>query len=266
MKTNFFIDTHAHIDGNEFLEDLDEVVTRAQGANVKKIFIPNINAESIERIKHLCATNPGTLYPMIGLHPEDVKPGHEQVLEMMEEELKSPNKYIAIGEIGLDYYWDDTYKEIQKDALKKQIRWASKYNLPLMLHTRSAHQDMVDIISKAEAETPGAIKGVFHCFAGNEDEAAELMRFEHFMFGIGGIVTFKKSSLPQTIKNTIPLERIVLETDSPYMAPVPNRGKRNESAYIKDIAAKLADIYGCCAEDIMSQTTCNALSIFTKAI
>lgn len=265
MGTDYFIDTHAHIDGDEFLEDLDEVVIRAKESNVKKIFIPNINAESIERIKRLCTTNAGVLFPMIGLHPEDVKPGYEQILGKMEEELKSPNRYIAIGEVGLDYYWDDTHKDIQKDALKKQIHWALKYNLPLMLHTRSAHNDMVDILSKTETETPNAIKGVFHCFAGNEEEATELLRFENFMLGIGGIVTFKKSSLPQTIKNTIPLKRIVLETDSPYMAPAPNRGKRNESAYIKDIATKLADIYGCSTEEIMTQTTINALNIFTKA-
>jgi len=266
MNYNYLIDTHSHIDGEEFLDDIEDVLKRAEEANVKKIFIPNINGNTIDRIEHLCSLHPGTLYPMIGLHPEDVNPENLDSLNDMEERLKCPNPYIAIGEIGLDYYWDDTHKELQKEIFKRQITWSVDYNLPLMIHTRAAHSDMKDIIQSLNKEYKEQLRGVFHCYAGTEDEALELLEFKNFMIGIGGIVTFKKSSLPQVIKSAIPLERIVLETDSPYMAPVPNRGKRNESAFIKDIAHKLAEIYDCSVERILSQTTKNALSIFTKAI
>lgn len=264
MDRNYYIDTHSHIDGEEFLDDFEAVVKRAQESSVKKIFIPNINSSTINRIEQLCSSNQGTLYPMIGLHPEDVKPESTDALNDMEERLKRPNPYIAIGEIGLDYYWDDTHKELQKEAFKRQLKWSVDYDLPLMIHTRAAHSDMTDIIKSAIKEYGGRLRGVFHCFAGNEEEAQELMKFDKFMFGIGGIVTFKKSTLPQVLKSHIPLERIVLETDAPYMAPVPNRGKRNESAFIKDIAAKLAEIYECEPEHIMKQTTNNVLKIFSK--
>lgn len=265
MDYNYLIDTHSHLDGEEFLDDFEEVIKRAQESQIKKIFIPNINAGTIDRIEYLCTLHPGALYPMIGLHPEDVTPENTGMLNVMEERLKSPNPYIAIGEIGLDYYWDDTYKELQKEVFKRQIEWSVDYDLPLMIHTRAAHTDMVDIIKSSNEEYSGRLSGVFHCFAGNESEAQELMKFDNFMFGIGGIVTFKKSTLPQVLKSVIPLERIVLETDSPYMAPVPNRGKRNESAFIKDIAIKIAEIYECTFERVMEQTTQNALKIFNRA-
>lgn len=265
MNADYFIDTHAHIDGDEFLEDIDEVIKRAQDANVKKIFIPNINASTLKRINELCCKQKGCLYPMIGIHPEDVIPGCEDTLDKMEKELSETNSYIAIGEIGLDYYWDETHKALQKEIFKKQVAWGVKHNLPLMIHTRSAHSDMVEIIKTAIIENGQKLKGIFHCFAGTAEEAKELLEFDNFMLGIGGIVTFKKSALPDTLANTVPLERIVLETDAPYMAPVPNRGKRNESAYIKDIAAKLSEIYNCNIEHIMTTTTNNALKTFTKA-
>jgi TatD DNase family protein len=265
MNTDFFIDTHAHLDGDEFVDDLSEALQRAQDANVRKILVPNISLDSVSRIKEICESNHGVLYPMIGLHPEDVKPGCESSIELMESKLREPNHYIAIGEIGLDYYWDDTYKELQKEVFKKQIAWALKYDLPLMIHTRAAHKDMTAIIKETTNEYGDSLKGVFHCFSGNEEEARELLKFKNFMIGIGGICTFKKSELPQVLRTTIPLERIVLETDAPYMAPVPNRGKRNESAFIKDIASKLAEIYGCDILHVMNVTTRNALSIFSKA-
>lgn len=265
MTTPYFIDTHAHIDGEEFIDDFEDTVKRALGSNVKKIFIPNINAGTIDRIDKLCDSKQGILYPMIGLHPEDVKPENIEMLNDMEERLSSHNSYIAIGEIGLDYYWDDTYKDLQKEVFRRQIDWSVEYGLPLMIHTRAAHSDMVEIIELANKEHQGKLSGVFHCFAGSIEEAQDLLKFENFMFGIGGIVTFKKSSLPEVLKSTIPLERIVLETDAPYMAPVPHRGKRNESAYIKDIAEKLAEIYECDVEHVMVQTTNNALKVFPKA-
>ena len=265
MATLHFLDTHAHIDGEEFIDDFEDTVKRALGSNVRKIFIPNINTGTIDRIEQLCDSKPGILYPMIGIHPEDVKPENIETLNGMEERLRRPNSYIAIGEIGLDYYWDDTYKELQKEVFRRQINWSIEHGLPMMIHTRAAHSDMVEIIESANEEHQGKLSGVFHCFAGNAEEAHDLLKFSNFMFGIGGIVTFKKSILPEVLKSTIPLERIVLETDAPYMAPVPNRGKRNESAYIKDIAAKLAEIYECDIEHVMAQTTNNALKVFPKA-
>lgn len=265
MDTNFFIDTHAHIDGEEFTDDLELVIERAKSTNIQKIFIPNINANTISRIEEICTSHQGTIYPMIGLHPEDVNTESPKTLDLMSERLERHNNFIAIGEIGLDYYWDTSYKEMQKEIFKRQIKWGAVHNLPLTIHTRSAHTDMIDIMKRSIEKYGDCIRGVFHCFAGNETEAEEMLGFENFMLGIGGIVTFKNSLLPQVLKSTIPLERIVLETDSPYMAPVPNRGKRNESAFIKDIAVKLADIYNCSIEHIMSQTTHNALSIFTKS-
>lgn len=259
---NYLIDTHAHLDGDEFLDDLNEVIQRAKDCNVQKIFIPNINANSLERIKQITKVHKGTLYPMIGLHPEDVNYEYSETLDLMENDLKNQNFYIGIGEIGLDYYWDDTKKEQQKKAFARQVEWGIKYDLPLMIHTRSAHKDMITIMAEAQTRHTGKLKGVFHCFAGTADEAREMQSIDNFMIGIGGIVTFKKSQLPETIREAIPLSRIVLETDSPYMAPVPHRGKRNESSFVDNVAEKLAEIFGCRKEDVIRQTTDNALSVF----
>ena len=259
---NYLIDTHAHLDGDEFKDDLTEVILRAKETNVKKIFIPNINATTLDRIKKITIEHEGVLYPMIGLHPEDVNEEYVETLNSMETELQHPHNYIGIGEIGLDYYWDDSMKEQQKKAFARQVEWGVKYNLPLMIHTRSAHKDMIDIMHEAQSKCGGLLKGVFHCFAGTVDEAREMLAIDNFMIGIGGIATFKKSQLPETIKEAIPLSKIVLETDSPYMAPVPHRGKRNESAFVDNVADKLAEIFGCTKETVVRQTTENALSVF----
>ena len=261
------IDTHSHIDGEEFSEDFNDVVRRAKEANVEKIFIPNINTETIGRILEVCAINPGVLYPMLGLHPEDVKgTEYKKALDCLKGILDQHNaqdselqKFIAIGEIGIDLYWDKTYKKEQIKAFERQIEWSIEYNLPIMIHTREAHREVAEVISKYKSEN---IRGIFHCFTGNTEEAEELMTFNNFMFGIGGVGTFKKSTLAETIKKTILLSKIVLETDSPYMAPVPYRGKRNESSFITEVAKKIADILQCSTEDVAEQTTKNALSIF----
>ncbi len=258
----YLIDTHSHLDGEEFTADIASVIGRAQDAGVKKILIPNINANTVVGIKNLCSQYKDVLHPMIGLHPEDVNGDSMSVLDTMEQELQQPNDYIAIGEIGLDYYWDETYKEMQKTVFKRQVSWSKEYGLPLMIHTRSAHADMVETMSEAAESGILGKGGVFHCFAGTAEEAGELLAFDKFMLGIGGIVTFKKSTLPAVLKECVPLSRIVLETDSPYMAPVPYRGKRNESAYVAEVARKLAEVYECSYEEVIRQTYENAVRVF----
>ena len=267
------IDTHAHIDGTEFSDDLEETIQRAKEMGVEKIFVPAICRKDLSHLIEVCNAHPDFLYPMIGLHPENIlDEDHEVALDRMEERLEeslnpSPSPgtptFIAVGEVGLDFYWDDSYKEKQLDAFERQIAWAVKYNLPLMIHARKAHSELINIMKKYANKN---LTGVFHCFTGTKEEAHDLLSFPGFCLGIGGVATFKKSVLPTTIKNAIPLERIVLETDAPYMAPPPYRGKRNESAYIVEVGKKLADIFDTTLENIDCITTKNALKIFTKVL
>ena len=278
------IDTHSHLYGEEFDADREEVVARARAAGVEKIFLPNINAASVSPMLEMCRKYPGVCYPMIGLHPEDIQDDWQQVLADMEQQLAQPgHPYIGIGEVGLDYYWDRSRYEEQQEVLRIQVEWALKYGLPLMIHTRSAHRELVNLLQQvfANLKSPGntspadpepahkpsrgAVSGVFHCFGGTADEARELLAFDHFMLGIGGVLTFKKSPLPEVLRQTVPLERIVLETDSPYLAPVPQRGKRNESAFVIHVAEKLAEIYEVSKEYVCEITSRNALGVFTKA-
>ena len=256
------IDTHAHIDGTEFAEDLDAVILRAKEAGVEKIFVPGICLKDTPHLLSICQAHPGVLYPMIGLHPENIMDeDYHHALDVLEHMID--DSIIAIGEVGLDFYWDDTHKKEQIEVFERQIQWAEKYNLPLMIHARNAHQELVDLM---EAHRGSNLSGVFHCFTGTEEEAQALLTFPHFMIGIGGVLTFKKSTLREVVKNTIPLSRIVLETDSPYMAPAPNRGKRNESAYVRLVAEKLAEIFDEDFDVIVHQTTENALKVFKKVI
>ena len=263
------IDTHSHLYGVEFAEDIDAVLQRARAAGVGEIFLPNINAASVAPMLALTGKHPGFLYPMIGLHPEDIGHSWCEVLPRMEALLACPeHPFIAVGEVGLDYYWDRTLYEEQQEAFAIQVGWAQKYDLPLMIHTRDAHREMVNVL-KGQIENCKLsncnLRGVFHCFGGTVDEAEELLDFPGFMLGIGGVVTYKKSPLPEVLKAVVPLDRIVLETDSPYLAPVPYRGKRNESAFVMEVVKKLADIYGCTVEEVTSITTRNALNTFPKA-
>ena len=254
------IDTHAHIDGPEFADDLEAVIQRAKDAGVEKIFVPGICLKDTLHLLDVCQAHPDYLYPMIGLHPENIMDeDYHQALDQLEHLIDAST--IAIGEVGLDFYWDATYKEAQIEVFEHQVRWAEKYDLPLMIHSRSAHQELVEVMERHRASN---LSGVFHCFTGTEEEARELLTFPNFMLGIGGVLTFKKSTLRDVVKNAVPLSRIVLETDSPYMAPVPNRGKRNESAYVRSVAEKLAEIYDTNFDDIVLQTTKNTLKVFKK--
>lgn len=254
------IDTHAHIDGPEFADDLEAVIQRAKDAGVEKIFVPGICLKDTPHLLDVCQAYPDYLYPMIGLHPENIMDeDYHQALDQLERMIDEST--IAVGEVGLDFYWDATYKQEQMEVFEHQIQWAEKYGLPLMIHSRSAHQELMEVMERYRASN---LSGVFHCFTGTEEEARDLLTFPNFMLGIGGVLTFKKSTLREVVQNAVPLSRIVLETDSPYMAPVPNRGKRNESAYVRSVAEKLAEIYNTDFDNIVHQTTKNALKVFKK--
>ncbi len=218
----------------------------------------------------LVSKHPGYLYPMMGLHPEDITDDWHNVLAQMETRLQAPDHpYIAVGEVGLDYYWDRSRYDEQQEVFAIQVGWAQKYELPLMIHTRSAHREMVDVLKQQivnRQSTNSKSHGVFHCFGGTANEAEELLRFDGFMLGIGGILTYKKSPLPDVLREVVPLERIVVETDSPYLPPVPHRGKRNESAYINHVVDKLAEIFSVERDVVSEITTRNALQIFQKAL
>lgn len=251
-----FIDTHTHLDGTEFDADRDEVVARARAAGVSKVFIPSISLPSVATVLATCERYPGYALPMIGLHPEEVRTDWREVLSAMKA-MMSP-RFIAIGEVGLDYYWSRDYEHEQLEAFEEQVKWSVEYRLPLMIHCRKAQNEMVALLRHYERDLPG---GVFHCFTGNGHEAAELLRFDRFVLGIGGVLTFKKSHLPEVLPS-VPLDRIVLETDSPYMAPVPMRGKRNESAYVSYVLEHVARCYGIEPDEAAAATNANVERVF----
>ena len=253
-----FIDTHTHIDGEEFKDDLDEVIARAKEAGAIQLLCPGINYDSIATMKAVCERFPDFIRPMLGLHPEDVKEDYKEVLDKMHQEIPNGN-YIAIGEVGLDYYWSREFEKEQLDAFEQQVQWSIETRLPLMIHCRKAQNEMVKIIRRYEKELPG---GVFHCFTGNQHEAVELLQFEKFVLGIGGVSTFKKSHLAEDLAAVVPMDRIVLETDAPYMAPAPHRGERNESSFIPFIIEKLALAYGTSNEALADITTVTAKRVF----
>ena len=253
-----YIDTHIHIDGVEFDSDRSLVVERARKAGVLKMFVPAINMDSLQKVEEMARLFPNFAFPMIGLHPEDVKEDYKEVLDKMHLEIRNDN-YIAIGEVGLDYYWSREFEKEQLDAFEQQVHWSIETRLPLMIHCRKAQNEMVKIIRRYEKELPG---GVFHCFTGNQHEAVELLQFEKFVLGIGGVSTFKKSHLAEDLAAVVPMDRIVLETDAPYMAPAPHRGERNESSFIPFIIEKLALAYGTSNEEIADTTTATAKRVF----
>lgn len=255
------IDTHSHIYEPEFNADRNEVIVRAKQAGVEYILLPNINAGSIEQMLDLYYQYPNYCFPMLGLHPEDIEEDYRQVLADMEKLLEAPDHpYIAVGEVGLDYYWDKTKVKEQEETFRIQIEWAIKYHLPLSIHARNAHRQLVTALSEYRNEP---LSGVFHCFGGTKEEAQELLQFPNFMLGIGGVVTYKNSKLPETL-SVVPLERIVLETDAPYLTPVPYRGKRNESAYVAEVLRKVAYIYNVSEQEADRITTNNAKHIFQR--
>ena len=256
-----FIDTHCHLDGEEFAEDRDLVVQRAREAGVQKVFIPAIGLNSLRMVCDTCQRYPDYCYPMIGLHPEEVRADWRDVLSAMRQQLSPDASYIAIGEVGLDYYWSREFEQEQLEAFEEQVRWSVEMRLPLAIHCRKAQNEMVSLLKKYAKDLPG---GVFHCFTGNEQEARELLQFDQFVLGIGGVLTFKKSHLPEVLPATVPLDRIVLETDAPYMAPVPMRGQRNEPAFTLHVLQRLAEAYGVSEQMVAEQTNANVARVFKK--
>lgn len=257
-----YIDTHTHIDGTEFDADRAEVISRAKAAGVTKMFVPAIDLKSVDTVLRVCRDNSGFAYPMIGLHPEEVKEDWQEQLRAMRQMLQDSHPFIAIGEVGLDYYWSREYADEQLEAFEEQVKWSIETRLPLMIHCRKAQNEMVALLRKYKNQLPG---GVFHCFTGNAHEAEELMTFPHFVLGIGGVSTFKSSHLREDLPAAVPLDRIVLETDSPYMAPVPLRGQRNESAFLPNVIKTLAASYGVSEDEVAQTTTRTALVVFPFA-
>lgn len=252
------IDTHSHLFVEEFADDLPQVVERAKESGVTHIFMPNIDDTTVEDMLAVCSRYPGYCFPMLGFHPTSVDADSMKKVKEMKKRLMDGHPYIAIGEVGIDLYWDKTWLREQQKVLEEQIQWALEWNLPLVIHCREAFPELFEVM---EPYRNTKLSGVFHSFTGTIDEVEKLMAYENFLIGINGVVTFKKSALPETLKQ-VPIDRLVLETDSPYLAPVPNRGKRNESAYVKMVAAKLTELYGMEIGSIERQTALNALKVF----
>lgn len=252
------IDTHSHIFEPEFSEDLPEVIVRAREVGVTHIFMPNIDDTTVDAMLAVCRQYPGYCYPMIGFHPTSVGVDALPKVRRMKGLLVEGHPYIAIGEVGLDLYWDKTYLKEQQRVLEEQIQWALEGDLPLVIHCREAFPELFEVL-RPYRDTE--LKGVFHSFTGTAAEAEELLTYQRFLIGINGVVTFKKSTLPEALAE-VPLARLVLETDSPYLAPVPFRGKRNETSYVKRVAVKLAELYEAEIGEVERQTTENALKLF----
>ena len=251
-----FIDTHAHLYLEQFNPDRNDMISRSISKGIDIILLPNIDKDSIGPMLEVCKTFPENCFPMIGLHPTSVKADVEEQLQIMENKLTEGN-FVAIGEIGIDLYWDVSFKDQQIQAFKQQLRWAKQYKLPVAIHTREAFPLILDLVNEENDDT---LNGVFHCFSGNLHHAQQILEMG-FMLGIGGVLTYKKSHLPDVIRE-IPLEFLVLETDAPFLPPVPFRGQRNESAYIYEIALKLAEVKQLTPEVIAKVTTANAKKLF----
>ncbi len=250
------IDTHTHLYLQQFDEDRDQVIETAKQQGIKQMFLPNIDSSSIDDMLALSEKYPENCYPMMGLHPTSVKENYEEELELVKQWLQKGG-FCAVGEIGIDLYWDKTFQEQQEDAFRLQIRWAKANKLPIAIHTRNSFGEVQSIVK--EEHTPD-LRGVFHCFSGNTEQARKVIEM-NFLLGIGGVLTFKNSGLDKVVRE-ISLEHFILETDSPFLAPVPYRGKRNESAYIRIIAQKLADIKGISIEEVAEATSNNSLNLF----
>ena len=277
------IDTHCHIDEEAFEPDREEVIARQQQSGVQAMIVPGVNVASINSVMELCHAHPGYCYPALGLHPEDVKADWREQLATVEAAIRAHrDELVAIGEIGLDYYWDKTFKEEQKEVLRRQLLLARELNLPVILHNREATEDILSIVNTiANDQSPitndqspitnNQLRGVFHCYSGSK-ETAEIILKMGFYLGIGGVLTFKNSKLSETlrelnqseIKNQqLPItNRLLLETDAPYMAPTPHRGERNESRFMALVAERLAQVLNVSVDEIIEATSANARQLF----
>ncbi len=250
------IDTHSHIYSDDFSSDLDEVVQNAYNNGVKKIILPNIDSGSIKRLIDLSNSYPHICYPLMGLHPTSVDADYKEELQAMEYWLDKQKIY-GIGEIGIDLHWETEFINEQKEAFRHQIKLAKTNSLPVVIHVRNSFNEVYSIIKE---EQDGSLKGVFHCFTGDTEEATKIID-QGFLLGIGGVLTFKNSNLSEVLQN-VDMKHLVLETDSPYLAPVPKRGRRNESSFLVYIAQKLAEVYQVPVKEVAEITTANARSLF----
>lgn len=253
-----FIDTHTHLYDEQLMPDNDEMIQRAIDAGVSKMYMPNCDSTTISGMMEIAGKWPENCFPMMGLHPCYVKEGYKEELAIVQQHLEQ-GRFAAVGEIGLDYYWDRTFEKEQLAVFEQQIDWALQYDLPVIIHSRESTQACIDVVKKKQN---GGLKGIFHCFSGTIDEARQVTELGLYL-GIGGVLTFKKAGLAEVVSQ-MPLSAIVLETDAPYLAPVPYRGKRNESSYVPLIAQKLAEIKGIDVQEVAEVTTRNAEKIFTN--
>lgn len=250
------VDTHCHLYSEEFIEDIDQVIQSAQAAGVQQFYLPNIDSSSIEGMLALESRYPGVCIPMMGVHPCYIKENFKEELAMVESWLQKRN-FAAVGEIGLDFYWDTSFKAQQYEAFRQQMLWAKEYQLPIVIHTRNAMPETIEVVREYADDK---LKGIFHCFGGSLEEAQQIIDMG-FLLGIGGVLTYKKSGLKEVLKN-IALEHLVLETDAPYLSPAPFRGKRNESAYLKYVLEELSNLKQVSPEEVARITTANAHCMF----
>lgn len=254
-----FIDTHTHLFDEAFNEDLPEVIKRAREAGMIQALLPCINLPTWGDMMKVCHDYPDLCRPMLGIHPTEIGPFYYQDLEKMHRMLLSGHSdYVAIGEVGLDFYWSRSQYKAQLDVFERQVKWALEFDLPLMIHCRKAQAELTAVLKKYKNEP---LRGVFHCFSGSYEMACQLLELGDFVLGIGGVVTYHNTKLPQTLAK-LPIEKIVLETDSPYMTPVPHRGERNEPSYIPYIIKTLAEIYDCSEDEIGEATIKNTVRMF----
>lgn len=257
-----YVDTHCHLYDEAFDADRDEAVQRAMDAGVGTMLLPDIDSHSTPRLDALWEAHPAHFHAMAGLHPTSVGDDYERELEHVRRRLQNPAKsFCAVGEVGMDLYWDRTYEEQQRDALRTQLRWADEMGLPVCLHIRKAHNEVFGLLREMNK---GRWRGVMHCFGGSVQEAQRAVEMG-FHLGIGGVVTFKNATMAEVAK-AVPLQSLLLETDAPYLTPAPHRGKRNESAYIPIIAQRIAEVRGIRVEEVAETTTASACGLFGLAL
>ena len=281
IQHSTLIDTHCHIDEEAFAADREQVIARQRDAGVQAMIVPGVNASSIETVLDVCHAHQGYCFPALGLHPEDVKADWQEQLATVEAAIRvHRDELVAIGEIGLDYYWDKTFKEEQKEVLRRQLLLARELDLPVILHNREATEDILTIVKEAQmandkSQMGNPLRGVFHCFNGSRETAEQILKMG-FYLGVGGVLTFKNCKLAEVLSNlqmttALPIDRnsqaqilnrLLLETDAPYMAPVPYRGERNESRFMIHVAERLADVFEVSLDTIMERTNANAKALF----
>ncbi len=251
-----FTDTHTHLNSEQFDGDRNDVIQRAINAGVERLFIPSVDSEYTQSMFDVANTFPNNVYLMMGVHPTHIKENYKEELKIAREWLET-GKFVAVGEIGIDLYWDHTYVNEQKEAFRTQVQWAKELDLPINIHCRNAFEEVFEILEEEKSEK---LFGIFHCFTGTLEDAKKAISY-NLKLGIGGVATFKNGKIDQFLAE-IPLEHIVLETDAPYLAPKPFRGKRNESSYVINIAEKLATIYQKSLKEIAQITSQNSINIF----